>query len=62
MLPLVTLLLFIGEVGSRGPGGLVPLLPLGVVVEEDGPDGLFAQGEVGGDVEERGGRAWYVLA
>ena len=60
MLPLVTLFLFLGEVGSRGPGGLVPLLPLGVVVEEDGPDGLFARGKVGGDVEERGRRGRYV--
>ena len=54
LLPLATLFLSLGEVGSRGPGGLVPPLPLGVVVREDGPDSLFARGEVGGDVEERG--------
>ena len=51
MLPLATLLLFLGEVGSRGPRGLVPPLPLGVVVGEDG-----------GDIEECGRRGWHVLA
>ena len=54
MLPLAPLFLFLGETGGRGPGGLVPPLPLCVVLGEDGPDSLFAQGEVGGDVEERG--------
>ena len=54
LLPWASLFLFLGETGGRGPGGLVPPLPLGVVVGEDGPDSLFAQGEVGGDVEERG--------
>ena len=50
----MTLFLFLGEVGVRGPEGLIPPLPLGVVVGEDGSDSLFARGKVGGDVEERG--------
>ena len=54
LLPLAPLFLFLGETGGRGPGGLVPPLPLCVVLGEDGPDSLFARGEVGGDVEERG--------
>ena len=54
--------LFLGEVGGRGPGGLVPLLPLGIVVGEDGPDSLFARGKVGGNVEERGHRGQHVPA
>ena len=62
MLPLVPLFLFLGETGGQGPGGLVPPLPLGVVVREDGPDSLFARGEVGGDVEERGRCGRYILA
>ena len=32
------------------------------VVGEDGPDNLFAQGKVGGDVKEHGRRCWYVPA
>ena len=54
LLPLAPLFLFLGETGGRGPGGLVPPLPLCVTFGEDGPDGLFTRGEVGGDVEERG--------
>ena len=42
LLPLATLFLFPEEVGSRGPRGLVPLLPLGIAVGEDGPNSLFA--------------------
>ena len=62
LLPLATLFLSFGEVGNRGLRGLIPPLPVGVVLGEDGPYRLFAQGEVGGDVEERGSRAWHVLA
>ena len=54
LLPQASLFLFLGETGGRGPGGLVPPLPLCVAFGEDGPDGLFTRGEVGGDVEERG--------
>ena len=62
LLPLATLFLSFGEVGNRGLGGLIPPLPLGVVLGEDGPNSLFARGEVGGDVEERGSRARHVPA
>ena len=53
-LPWAPLFLFLRETGGRGPGGLDPPLPLCVAVGEDGPDSLFARGEVGGDVVERG--------
>ena len=53
LLPLAPLFLFLGEMGGRGPRGLVPLLPLCFAVGEDGPDSFFARGEVGGDVKER---------
>ena len=53
-LPWAPLFLFLRETGGRGPEGLVPPLPHCVAVGEDGPDSLFARGEVGGDVEERG--------
>ena len=42
LLPLATLFLSFGEVGNRGLRGLVPPLPLGVVLGEDGPNSLFA--------------------
>ena len=61
-LPWAPLFLFLRETGGRGPEGLVPRLPLCVAVGEDGPDSLFARGEVGGDVKERGRRGRYVLA
>ena len=54
LLPWASLFLFLGETGGRGPGSLVPPLPLCVAFGEDGPDDLFTQGEVGGDVEECG--------
>ena len=62
LLPLATLFLLLGDMGGRGPRGHIPPLPLGVVAGEDGPDSLFARGEVGGDVEERGRRGRYVPA
>ena len=62
LLPWATLLLSLGDAGGRGLGGLVLLLPLGVIVGEDGPNRLFARGEVGGDVEECGRCGWYVPA
>ena len=62
LFPLATLLILLGEVGSQGPRGLVPPLPLGVVVREDGPNDLFTRGKVGGNVEEHSSRARHVLA
>ena len=41
LLPWASLFLFLGETGGRGPGSLIPLLPLCVAFGEDGPDGLF---------------------
>ena len=61
-LPWAPLFLFLRETGGRGPEGLVPPLPLCVAFGENGPDGLFTRGEVGGDVEERGRRGRYVPA